>query len=183
MKKLCLFLFTCAALVLPSCSLFDKVDDVKFDVKLYQTMSVSESAASTNVSYSQTQILDATTNADIAKYGSKIEGYTINKITYTISNYSPSTTSVMFTNGKLSFSAAGSSSAVIAELGSVDLKALSTSGAEGTITIDQAGLTTISNLLLKNSQVNVTAAGTLSSTPVAFNVNTTIYVTVKANAL
>ncbi|MBA4145812.1 MAG: hypothetical protein C0523_08620 [Cytophaga sp.] len=184
MKKFSLFLLAISALILPSCSLFDKVDDVNFDVKLYQTMNVSVTTSSSSpVTLEQNQILDATTNADIAKYGSKIKGYTINKITYTISDYSSGPNAVTFSNGKLSFGAAGASSTVAATITSADLKALSTSGAESQLSIDQAGLATISDLLLKNSEVQVTASGTLSSTPVAFKVNTTIYVTVKADAL
>lgn len=184
MKKISLALFSIVALGFSSCSIFDKVDDVNFDVKLYQTMTVNVTTpSSAPVTLSQNQILDATSNADIAKYGSKIHGYTINKITYTISDYGPAGSAVTFSNGKLSFGAAGASSTVAATLASADLKALSTSGAESTLAIDQAGLATISNLLLKNSEIEVTASGTLSSTPVTFKVNTIIYVSVKADAL
>jgi len=184
MKKYFLFLLICAALVLPSCSVVDKIDDIDFDVKLYQTISVNETGTSTiPVTYSQSRIIDANSNADIVKYKNNIKGYTITKITYTISDYGPAGSAITFSDGKLSFGAAGASSNVLATIGTIDLKALSTSGAETTLSIDQAGLASISDLLLKNSQVTVTAAGTLSGTPVKFNVNTTVYVTVKANAL
>lgn len=185
MKKLSLPLIVCAAMIFSSCDLFDKIDDVSFDAKLNQSITVDETATSANVTYSQSKVIDATSNADIARYQNKIKGYTINKITYTISDYSSSSpNTVTFKDGKLSFSASSSSSSsVLSSIGSLDLKTLSTSGTENTLNIDQAGLNTIASVLLDNSEVTLTAAGTLSSTPVKFTVNATVYVTVKANAL
>ncbi len=167
-----------------SCSLFENIPDVAFDAKLPLVFTVQENGTFTNKDYSNTQTLDATSNAEVAKYKDKIKDFKVNSVTYKITNYSstPPGTAVTFSNGKMSFGAVGAVSSTVATLGSLNLLAAS-SGAEQTLTIDQAGLNSMASTLLADKKIDVKTSGVLSSTPVSFKVETTFNVTITASAL
>ena len=167
-----------------SCSLFENIPDVAFDAKLPLVFTVQENGTSTNKDYSNTQTLDATSNAEVAKYKDKIKDFKVNSVTYKITNYTstPPGTAVTFSNGKMSFGAVGAVSSTVATLGSLNLLAAS-SGAEQTLTIDQAGLNSMASTLLADKKIDVKTSGVLSSTPVSFKVETTFNVTITASAL
>ncbi len=167
-----------------SCSLFENIPDVSFDAKLPLVFTVQENGTFTNKDYSNTQTLDATSNAEVAKYKDKIKDFKVNSVTYKITNYSstPPGTAVTFSNGKMSFGAVGAVSSTVATLGSLNLLAAS-SGAEQTLTIDQAGLNSMASTLLADKKIDVKTSGVLSSTPVSFKVETTFNVTITASAL
>lgn len=158
-----------------SCDLFDKADDVSFDVTLPLNFSINETADNpTGMSYSDTELLDATSNAEVAKYASKIKEFTVNRITYTISGANPNT--VTFTNGQLKVSSTGKT---IATASSVSLA----NSAETELTADTAGFNELASKLLDDKQEMILLNGTLSKTPVAFTVKFNFYVTITANAL
>jgi hypothetical protein len=70
-----------------SCDLLDKADDVSFDVTVPLTFLIDENADNpSGMAYSDTQLLDATANSEVAKYASKIKEFKVNKVTYTISH-------------------------------------------------------------------------------------------------
>jgi hypothetical protein len=167
-----------------SCSLFENIPDVSFDAKLPLTFTVQENGTFTNKDYSNTQTLDATSNAEVAKYKDKIKDFKVNSVTYRITNYTatPPGTAVTFSSGKMSFGAVGAVSSTVATLGSLNLLSAS-SGAEQTLTIDQAGLNSMASTLLADKKIDVKTSGVLSSTPVAFKVETTFNVTITAGAL
>lgn len=167
-----------------SCSLFENIPDVSFDAKLPLVFTVQENLTFTNKDYSNTQTLDATSNAEVAKYKDKIKDFKVNSVTYKITNYTstPPGTAVTFSNGKMSFGAVGAVSSTVATLGSLNLLAAS-SGAEQTLTIDQAGLNSMASTLLADKKIDVKTSGVLSSTPVSFKVETTFNVTITASAL
>ena len=64
-----------------SCDLLDKADDVSFDTTLPLTFIIDENADNPGgMSYSDTQLLDATSDPEVAKYASKIKEFKVNKI-------------------------------------------------------------------------------------------------------
>ncbi len=112
-----LLLFVLLFGTLTSCELFDKADDVSFDVVLPLEFVIDENADNPDgASYSDTQLLDATSDPDVAKYANKIKEFKVNRITYTISSADP--TSVSFTGGSLQVA---SNSQVIATASAVSL--------------------------------------------------------------
>lgn len=159
-----------------SCDLFEDADDVSFDVTLPITFLINETADHpTGKVYSDTELLDATSNSDVAEYASKIKEFKVNKITYSISpGADPST--VIFTNGTIKVSSTGKT---IAAASSVSL----TNTTETELTADTAGLNELASKLLDDKQELILLDGTLSKTPVTFSVKFNFYVTVTANAL
>ena len=158
-----------------SCDALKKLDDVTFDVTLAVPFVVNETAVNANgKTYTDSKLLDASSNADVAKYSSKINQFKVNKITYTISAANPNT--VLFTNGILKTASSGKT---IATASSIILS----STTETELTADAAGFTELASKLLANKQETIQLQGTLSKTPVAFNVNFKFYLTVTASAL
>ena len=156
-----------------SCDLFDKVDDVSFDVTLPLDFVIDENADNPDgASYTDTQLLDATSDPDVAEYANKIKEFKVNKITYTISGADPA--SVTFTNGFLKANGKN-----LAQASSVSLS----NTAETDLTADIAGFNELASLLLADKKETVELTGFLSKTPVAFNVKFKFYVTITANAL
>jgi hypothetical protein len=157
-----------------SCDLFDKVDDVSFDVTLPLDFVVNETADNpSGKTYTDSKLLDASSDPEVAKYASKIQEFKVNKVTYTISGASDP--SITFTNGTLKVS----SGKTIASASSVSLS----NTAETELTADTAGFNELASLLLADKQELVTLQGTLSETPVSFTVKFKFYVTLTADAL
>lgn len=158
-----------------SCDLFNKADDVSFDVVLPLNFTIDEKADNPGgKAYTDSKLLDANANAEVAKYAPKITAFKVNKVTYTISGASPAT--VTFTNGALKVSSTGKT---IASASSVSLS----NTAETELTADSAGFNELAAKLLDDKQELVILNGTLSKTPVAFSVKANFYVTITADAL
>lgn len=169
-----------------SCELFDKVDDVTFNVVLEHPFVVDEQLNSNGspVPYSDNEIVDAAkVSSEFAQYKDKIQNITVNKITYVVSDYAaPNGATVTFSNGQLGFSAESSSaSSIVASLAFQDIQAAQ--GTEHTLNINQAGLDEIAAILKDNKIVRLFSSGTLSSTPVAFKVRVKLDCTLTADAL
>jgi len=146
-----------------------------FDVTLPLDFSINEGEDNpSGKAYSDSELLDAAANAEIAKYATKVKKFTVNKITYTISGANPNT--VLFTNGALKVSSTGKT---IATASSVNLA----NNAETELTADTAGFNELAEKLLDDKQELILLNGTLSKTPVAFFVTFKFYVTITANAL
>lgn len=167
-----------------SCDLLGKADDVTFDVELTHVFNVNETADSKGspVAYSHFELLDAATvNSDFNKFKDKIKSVTVNSITYTVSNYQ-SAKSVTFKNGQVGFSSASATSAsVLAAVSSESLQAIQ--GQEKTLPIDQSGVNTVADLIKNDKKINIYTIGTLSETPVKFDVTVKLECTIVANAL
>jgi hypothetical protein len=158
-----------------SCDLFDKADDISFDAELPLKFQIDEMADNPNgKTYTDTKLLDATSDPDVAKYASKIKKITLNKITYTITGVSDA--SVSFTNGTLKIASSGKT---IASASSVSLG----NSAEQVLTADTAGFNELASAILGDKQELVELQGTLSKTPIAFTANFKFHVTITANAL
>jgi hypothetical protein len=158
-----------------SCDLFDKAGDVSFDVVLPLNFAIDENADNPGgMSYSDTKLLDATTNPDVAKYSSKIKEFKINKVTYTITSVDPS--GVTFSNGSVVVTSSGTT---IATANSVGLAEMS----DVQLNANTDGFNDLAAKLLDDKKENVNLMGTFSKTPIAFNVKFDFYVTVTANPL
>ena len=170
-----LLLFVLLFGTLTSCELFDKADDVSFDVVLPLEFVIDENADNPDgASYSDTQLLDATSDPDVAKYANKIKEFKVNRITYTIS--SADLTSVSFTGGSLQVA---SNSQVIATASAVSLS----NTAETDLSANLDGFNDLAERLLDDKQETVLLNGTLSETPVTFHVTFKFYVKITADAL
>jgi hypothetical protein len=158
-----------------SCDLLSKADNISFEAELPLAFNVDEEAISSgSVTYTDSQLLDANSDPDVAKYASKIKEFTVNRITYRISGASDP--SVLFTNGTLKIVSNGKT---IATASSVSLS----NTAETELNADTAGFNELASALLNDKQEMVQLQGTLSKTPIAFKVDFTFYVTIKASAL
>ncbi len=167
------------------CDLLEKVDDITLEVEIQHTFVIDEKLDSEgkSVSYFSTGTIDATKNADFDKYKDKIKEFTVHSVEYTVTNYSPEGTNVIFSNGIGTFFAQGSTSNALAEAG-IDIQ--SVPGAQGQVfTLDYTtqGLEAIAQQLESVHKVDFQVAGTFSETPVAFNVPVTLKCTIKAEAL
>lgn len=175
----CLALFS-------SCNIFDKVDDltdVTFEEELTLTFEVDENESAQNKVYEAVETLDAVQNTTISQYLDKIKEVKVTKVTYTISDFStePAGTTVNFSNGKIKFGDVAQTTATV--IGTISSLNLSTAAGEHELTLANSDFTTVSSLLLKDKKVKIYTEGTLSKTPVAFKVTTTLHVTIVANPL
>ncbi|HEX8040213.1 MAG TPA: hypothetical protein VF490_13740 [Chryseosolibacter sp.] len=163
-------------LTLSACELFNKLDDVTFDVTLPLDFVIDEQLVSQNpVVYSDVAILDATDDPEVAKYKDKIREIRLNKITYEISNFA-APGAVSFTNGSLKLA----SGETLVTASSIPLQ--NTAETELTST-NPAGFNAFAADILGDKQVGVNLDGTFSETPVAFTLTARFYVTITADAL
>jgi len=152
-----------------------KASEVDFDISLSLPFLINETAVNPGgKAYSDSKLLDASSDPDVAKYGDKISDFKLNKITYTISGANPG--SVQFSNGTLKIASSGKT---IATAASVNLS----NTAETELTADATGFEELASELLDDNQETIQLQGTLSATPVTFTVNFKFYITVTASAL
>ena len=168
-----------------SCDLFDKADDITFDVEIKHTFVIDENFDSNGnpVSYFDSDLIDPNQNDEFAKYKDKIKELTINEVTYTVTNYDPSSSGTLFTNGMGSFSAsAGTGSAFAsAALGFQNIPG--SVGGSYSLDYSTSDLQQIAQNLKDLQAVYFQVSGTFDSTPVAFSVPVTLHCTIKADAL
>lgn len=161
-----------------SCGILDKAD-VNFDIKLKQDFIVAETASATNVTKSYEAVLDASANADFAKYKNKLKDMKINKITYQVTGYATTLpNAVSFSAG--TFSVDGTT---LVTQGTTDLKAVNGAAEVEVTSLNPSGVSALVAKLKTDGKATVKASGTLSATPVAFKLTAYYYVTVTANAL
>lgn len=172
----------CFALVMSSasCDLFDKVDDVTFEVTLDHTFNVNETNKGQDVEYALRETLDAAdVSAEFAKYKDKIKSITVSSVTYEVKNCETNTT---LTDGAIGFSAENSTTpAQIASLGAENLKLIENQ--VKTLIFSQANIDALSNLLKNDKMVNIYVTGTLAETPAKFDVEVIVKASITADAL
>ena len=173
------------AMTFSGCDLFDNAADVTFDVELDVIFVTNEGLTFQNKAYTGDPVhLDLESHAEIAPYIDKIKEVKLTKIEYSITNYSsqPPGTAVTFSNGVMNYNevAAGGTPKTLSTVGSVNLM---TSTGIYELPKNQANFDALAKVLLDKKEAFVFTAGTLSSTPVAFNIPTTFYLTITANAL
>lgn len=158
-----------------SCDLLDKADDVSFDTTLPLTFIIDENADNPGgMSYSDTQLLDATSDPEVAKYANKIKEFKVNKITYSISAVDPS--GVTFNSGSIVVASSGTT---IASAGNVSL----TSVTDVELSANTAGFNELAANLLDDKEELIKLQGTFTKTPIAFTLACKFHVTITANAL
>lgn len=167
-----------------SCSLFDKVDDVTFEVEIEHTFVINEGLDSQGqpVSYSKTETIDPNSNAEFAKYRDKIKEITVNSVTYTVSDYN-SPHDVTFSNGKGSFISSAGSATAFADAAITVQNVPGSVGGSFSLNYTIAGLEELAKQIKDIQSVDFQVSGTFSQTPVAFKVPVTINCTIKADAL
>lgn len=182
-------LFISAAFV--TCDALEEADDVVFHTSLEIIFVADENGNGVSVAYDDLQILDFANNAEAAPYLDKIKDIEITKVTYRITGYvedpmaQPPCTNVVMTNGFAKFGQVGTLEEIVfgsfaATAAGVNLQS-TVSETELDINADQ--FKALADLLLDEKKANIYSVGTLSCTPIAFNVVSKFYVTVTANAL
>lgn len=176
MKTLMLYLAVLAVLsTYSSCDLLDKADDITFDTEVPVYFMINETDVNEmGKTYTGVTLLDLTDDPDVAKYESKIKDVKVNKVTYYV--YALDKTGVNFSGGSLVIS---SSNRTIATLTSLAL----TEGANGDFSIDPSGFSELSANLKNNKNEVIKLQGTLSKTPISFEVECRFFVSVTADAL
>jgi hypothetical protein len=160
---------------LSSCEKIKELADVSFETTIPLSFVINETAVNNSgKTYTESKLLNAASDPEIAKYASKIKEIKVSKITYTISNANPNT--VTFTNGTIKIVA---TSKQIASVASINL----TSTTETDLITDTSGLNELAAKLLDDKQEMVQLQGNLSKTPVTFNLTFKFYAKVTANPL
>lgn len=170
MTKLVQILALAALLVVAAaCSLFKKDIDVPQEFSLY----IDRSEAS-SPEFSVAEEVD-TRDADIEKYKSDIDEFKIDKLTFTVSDFSG--TSAAAVSGTLKFAAAESGDyKTLGNISNVNLAALATNGQEMSVTITDATAKNALIALMKGGNlIDFKLDGTTSATPVAASLNFKIY--------
>jgi hypothetical protein len=180
-----------ALLLLSGILLNCELDDVVFHATLDLTFHANEEGEDTDVIYNDGKILDLSTNSEIQPYLKKIKRIEITKVTYRITGYTedpmadPPCTDVVITGGFMKFGEVGSIEEIVlgsfaAETSAVDLASIT---ADTELDIDAEQFNALAELLLNEKQANVFSVGTLSCTPIKFDVVAKFYATVYANAI
>jgi hypothetical protein len=173
------------ALLFSGCDLVDKADDVTFEITLETEFVVDENQTFQNKAYpGDPVLLDLASHTDVAPYLNKIKDVKITKVEYQITGYAaePPGTAVMFSNGLMKYSETGTGTSATLSTVPGPLNLMTASGVQE-LPKNDANFNALAKILLDKKQAYVFTTGTLSSTPVQFNVPTTFYVTITANAL
>ncbi len=159
-------------ILLASCNLFDKVDDVSFTTEFEDSFVVNNAPAGT---YSDVITLDATSDPEVSKYKEKIKGITLNKITYRVTNFDGPTGTTF--SGNALFGTNGA-------LGIVEISNLNLASTEELeLNLTQDTVDKVANQLKDDKKVTVTFAGTFSSGPVSCVIELKVNAKVTADAL
>ena len=181
-RKLSFSALIVSSFLISSCDLLDKADDVNFDTTLEETINISEQDAGTNVAYSETITLDATTDPDINEYKNKITGFTVKKVSYQITGYDGPSNATF--SGTVSFGDASTTTpTVAATISNLNFQTANAGQTIFDLPVSQADIDKIGNLLKDDKAVKIYLNGTLSATPLYSNVRVILEVSVKADAL
>lgn len=168
-----------------SCDLFDKADDITFDVEIKHTFVIDENLDSqgSSVTYFDSDMIDPNQNPEFAKYKDKIQELTINEVTYTVTGYDPSSAGTEFSGGMGSFSASAGNASAFASAALTFQNIPGSVGGSFTLNYSVSDLQAISQQLQDLQSVYFQVSGTFDQTPVAFSVPVTLHCTIKADAL
>jgi hypothetical protein len=168
-----LLILTCTQFY--SCDALKKLADVTFDISVSVPFVINETAVNlSGKTYTDSKLLDLSSDPDVSQYANKIKKFKLNKITYTVSGANPNT--VLFTNGTLKIVSTGNT---IATASSINLSG----STETELTADLSGFNDLTTQLLNDNQEQIQLQGTLSRTPVTFTLTLKFYLTTTANPL
>lgn len=164
--KICAFLFMTTLVF--SCDELDKLTEFNVDDNFSTSVNVdiTEDSEGLPQSWSESAIIDIGTNSDISDNLNLIQNVSIKSLTYVINNYIGKDDATI-TEAMLSFN--GNSISIE----NINLSSSDTNNTVYTIT-DAALLNSIGSILAKSSKLTVIVSGTVSSTPVKFDVIFTI---------
>lgn len=172
-------------LTFSGCELFDKAADVTFDVELDVMFVTDENGQYSNKTYTGDPVhLDLKAHPEIAPYIDKIKDVKLTKIEYSITSYTsePPGTAVTFSGGSMNYSSTATTTGA-ETLSTVSTVNLMTASGVNVLPKNDASFNALAKILIDKREAYVFTKGTLSSTPVSFNVPTTFYLTITANAL
>jgi hypothetical protein len=129
--------------------------------------------ASDSSSISENFVVDASSNADVQKYLSKIQNYTVKKVSYVVKNYTGSAGTTL--SGQFKF---GTISQNITNL---DLQSASTNQTVYDLQFNQAALDALAIDLKDGNKVSGSLVGSISNKPAAFDVAVTFDIVLKAS--
>ena len=177
-------LAVCFAFVMSSasCDLFDKVDDVTFDVELSHTFHVDASSTDPLV-YLKKEVLDAAdVNSDFNKYKDKIKAINVSSVTYVISNVQ--TSGIIVTNGTVGYSAQTANTATSAQVASLGIESIDAAmGQTKNLPFNQVALNELSTFLKDDKKINIYFGATLNQVPAEFDVLVVLKASITADAL
>lgn len=169
------FLFS---LLFSACNL----ETITFHSTLHQTIYVDETTGAKNKAYADTIVLDATTDSDIQKYKSKIRSFKVNTIQYTIGNYDGPPNCIF--NGSISFGDQDANTAdFAANVTDLNVSETFANATVMSVEVTDEDVATINSLLKSDKAVKIYLNGTLSQTPVTFDINIKVDVGVEAETL
>jgi hypothetical protein len=179
-----LFGLALVAFTLLGCDKLEEADDVEFDIEVEVIFVTDENGEFSNVTYVGDPVtLSIAGNSQIQQYADKIKEIRIKKIEYSITGYAaePPGTQVTFSDGIMFYASVGAANASI--LSTVASVNLATASGVYELPIDEDAFADLGAILLEEHEATIYTAGTLTSTPVQFNVPTTFTITVVADAL
>jgi hypothetical protein len=160
-----------------SCNDLDELTefDVTQDFSRTFNVSVPEGAEGEPQSINQTSTIDITANQAIEQNIDLVQDISINSLTYEIINFSGSEDAIL-SNGVLTF---GSSTISVPNIN------IQQSDLDNTVYIinDTSVLSAIANDLENNSMVDISVTGTVSATPVVFDVLVNVDITATIDVL
>jgi hypothetical protein len=182
LKASSLVVLALTSTIFSACDLLDKADDVSFDATVDETILVTEENEGTNVAYTETITLDATSDPDISKYKSKITGFTVKKVSYQVVSFDGVAGTVF--SGTLSFGDASQATpTVAATVNNLNMQQAFASGQIFDLSISPTDVDKIAAMLKDDKAVKLYLNGQLSSAPLYSSVKVILEVSVKADAL
>jgi len=169
---------------------FSHCDEVKeainvdFSRTITQVLPVNETRSGTDIVYSNTYVIDATSDAEIQKYADNIVDIEVETLEFQIENYSSSVEGeVSLKDGTLGFGNIGASSATATCM--VDNLPVTLWSGTGFFTLAGCATTIdeIAAALTSDQSVKVFLDGTLSQGPVAFDLVVRLKLNVAATPL
>ncbi|MUU77895.1 hypothetical protein [Winogradskyella endarachnes] len=160
-----------------SCDDLDELTEIDIIQDFTTTISVDvpEDSEGQPQSFSTSTTLDISDNEEIQDNIDLIENMSINSITYEITNFSGSEGAIL-TEGQLIF---GTTTIAVSN---INLEQSDIDNTLYTIT-DTSGFNEIANNLENNLLINVSLAGTVNETPVVFDIEVNIDLTVTVDVL
>jgi len=168
---------------LTGCDKVDDLSDFTFHSEFEESVPMKDESTGENKDYSQIIVIDATNDAEIKRYESKIKSFSVEKLTYKIDNSADTELSkgVTFT-GKMGFSdkEATGTPTVLATINGLKLDDNTT---EHEVELAQADLDKLAGYLKDKKAVKISLTGKISKTPINIVVNVKIKVAVTSNVL
>jgi hypothetical protein len=166
--------------VFMTCDKVEELTDVNFNTTVTTMLTVTAVDANESI---HSIVLDATSDAEIQKYASKIKNYEITELMVAVQNYSSVTTAEIYFNGDLGFGAKNSAQpSTTCSISNLNITHVAGTG-DFAINNCNAILSDIGDLFIAENAVKIYMIGTFTQAPVTFNLKVTAKVKITANPL